>query len=142
MIPQDKLRKVAERLFEKSRKNQVLWRHYGDDCFKVVVGQGAVTVEYFSPPTDPDYVSLQVFGPGTNVPVGEWIAAKPAGEDNTAESVAGWTLLLSLFNEAKRIVTGWDAVLTDIENALSSDDVVGDEPPRSSAEPSEDDIPF
>jgi hypothetical protein len=123
MIPTDKLVSIAEKLLAKSRANQAAWGIFKgkDQGFLLTLPGALLVVQRFRPASEPDYMEMWVANEEGHR-VGEWIAEEPS--DN-------YQLLLSLYNEAERITTGWDHVLEKIETALDIEGTVG-----------EPDIPF
>jgi hypothetical protein len=134
MIPQDKIREIVKRLLEKSRSNQVNWQREpsrkmndGTTIEELVVRfpESSIAVRYWSPPTEPDYISIHVLNKG-GVKV-ETIYYGDNDED--------WPLASDLFREAERFVLGWDKVLTDIESAIGREGPIGLPPERTSKDP-------
>jgi hypothetical protein len=82
-------------------------------------------VRYWSPPTEPDYISLNVRNKG-GVKV-ETINYNDDDED--------WPLVSDLFREAQRFVLGTDKILTDIERAIEREGPIGLPPERTSTDP-------
>jgi hypothetical protein len=86
-----------------------------------------VTIGYYSPDTEPDqYVARLYNDKGDLV---KTLASHEGHED--------WALFSALYDEAHRVVTGWDRALNDAEKALEAPGDVGE--PQALTD---DDIPF
>jgi len=72
-------------------------------------------LEYESPPSDPDRLSLLMCRPDDSV----------VGALTATDEEENWELLSELETEASRIALGWDDVLTDITSALEAETPVG-----------------
>jgi len=121
MISQEKLRQLVERLLTKSRANQVNWRPengFGKTTsFVLELPRSRVVVEYVSPTTQADLIRVRVANKDGNA-VAEWSAD---------EDAADWPLAQSLFTEANRVVLHGDEILKEVETAIESMDVIGEE---------------
>jgi hypothetical protein len=120
MIDLDKLRDIAKRLLERSRKNDVHWQevereHRGATGYEVQLPSSMIRVEHRSPETEPDNILVIVCGQR-----GEIIASLDADA-----STPDWPLLNDLYAEAHRYVTGWDRILKDIDEAIQKPGKIG-----------------
>jgi len=114
-----KAREILVRLLEKTRANQVNWlsdpdasHSDGSRSFYVSLPQSFVVVTQ-----RPDHESYEVtFSNKEDVVVKQMIL----GQDHP-----DWDTIQSLFDEANRIVLGWDRVLEDLEKAVSSQEKIG-----------------
>ena len=131
MIPTTKLEALIKGLTDKSAKNLVTWQtakfvNERVRGFKVVLGDSALVVGFFSPPQDPDRYFVQLTS-------GD---AKVAELEAIEEQTFDWNLIKALFDEAVRVTTKWDVILERFQSKLSDDGPIGDPLPPS------DDIPF
>ncbi len=121
---EEKLRELVEGLWKKTRAREVNWKRVVETttlparpgCV-VELPQSKVIVEFFSPPTQADFIRVQFARKDGGV-VAEWLA-----EEETPD----WELALSLFKEATRSVTRWDEILQDVEMAVESAGVIGED---------------
>jgi hypothetical protein len=122
MIPVERLRPVITRLLEKSKKDEVQWTDFGTKQgipeYRVFFGEASLGIGYYSPPTEPDVVTLWVYN-ASNELVTQWIVSD--GQDD-------WGSLRELHLEAQRSATKWDQVLGSIEKALESKGPIGGVP--------------
>jgi hypothetical protein len=121
MIADEKLRKIATSLWERSQANEVEWkRHYnsrtGVDYLEVRFPKSTIRVLSVSPTTEPDFVTMQVCNEeGTLI---SQLKAEEDGDD--------WELLSGLYSEALRYATKWDEVLSDVEKAIATPGKIGE----------------
>ena|SRR5439155_12427701 len=126
--PIDHFRKILRGLLERAKKNEVNWQvsniRAARSSYLVEFPASAITVEFFSPESEPDYYVARLFNDRRN-------AVQTLGA--TESEKGDWELLSNLSTEAYRAVTGWDKAMADAEASVNSNDPVG--------KPG-DDIPF
>jgi len=132
MIEVDKIKEIGERLLEKSKSGNVNWKrgdNFTDDyqTFAVEESSLRIMLSFASPRAADDYFNFRIHY--RNNCIGSITATEN-------ELPALWLLLHSLHEDARRVVTGWDVGLAELEKALDEDRPLG----RESV--SEDDIPF
>jgi hypothetical protein len=120
MIPKEELHAIAHQLQEKTRANQAEWKIARDDLAEEEVLQlgfprSMVRLFLRSPNTEPDYAVLQLCNAK-----GERVAELRAEEGDS-----NWDFLRSLYEEAHRYATGWDEVLTDVQQAIRKPGKIG-----------------
>jgi hypothetical protein len=132
MIPDDKLIQLLSQLLVRSRKDEV---HWGVDplppkfpgssmSFRVDVGTSAISIHFVRPPSDADFFLVRISNTAGFV-----VATKRVPVDAEGENEKMWlTLLQELYCEAERLATGWDKVLSELEQAVTSPSPVGDVP--------------
>lgn len=117
MIPQSKMLEILEHLLKRTKANEVNWQPSGVDditytvnfphSFVSITTQDDRTFEAnfykSSPESDVIIGRLRTTGPGTH----------------------HWDLLPELYREAGRAATGWDQVLTEIEEAVGHQGKIG-----------------
>jgi hypothetical protein len=143
MIPEGKMREIAETLLQRTKEGRVRWKEnppFRDVLhawYLLSLGDSAIQLGYSSPSADPDtkvkYPDEVTFDveDSTGKRVGR-LYAEEVDEDQT-----NWKLLLSLVSEVRRAVTNWDKVLESVERALKAPGVIGDfpdSPPTESKE--------
>jgi hypothetical protein len=124
MFPTDKLIAVLAALLERSKRDEVRWARAGDSGFGgggafVQFPKSAIELEYHSSTHAPDLIRVYVRDEN-----GALVTTL-----DTEEHRENWDLILGLWNEALRITTGWDRTLQDIERAINSQKIVGEQPP-------------
>lgn len=120
--------KVLEGLLEKARRDEVNWTYERGEKGKPLKGSytvklpaSSIRIDFISPESDPDfYVARLLNGEGRSVKV-------VTAQEIPAEQ-AQWDLLKSLWDEAYRAISGWDKALADAQQAVASDDTIGDIP--------------
>ncbi|HET6575678.1 MAG TPA: hypothetical protein VFG68_18910 [Fimbriiglobus sp.] len=123
-IPHEWFRTNAQALLAKTRAGQVNWvkRAETEPRYEVVLPHSTITLSYTSPRVEPDFITLELFNEN-DLRVGSWSADKPDPDDGTPSP--DWVLLNALFDEVHRSVTGWDKVVSDIEQALAKPGRIG-----------------
>jgi hypothetical protein len=120
MITESDLMEIAAQLLVKSRSNEVAWQRgtkfgFTDDALVVSFPKSFLLLTYGTPETEPDFIRMELRntdGVRVATVVGE------AGDDK-------WSLLKLLRDEAFRIATGWDAVLSDVRNEVLRNGKIG-----------------
>jgi hypothetical protein len=119
MIPDKDMRDLAEMLLKRSQTNRLEWKERDvtaadwDTNFEVKLGEAWIVVSYKEDYGDSRF-ALAVFGAGGDL-VGEMVEFKSDRERDHP------SILEVLFDEASRVVTGWDQVLQNVKEALAED---------------------
>ena len=128
----DQFRMVLRTLLERAREDEVNWDD-DRDGYVVKMPSSAIKIQAVSPVSEPDYCVARLYNAK-----GDIVQTLQGDENERDES--DWQLLVALYNEAHRTVTGWDKALADAEAAVKSKKPVGDLP---AIEPlTDEDIPF
>ena len=118
MIPDSKMLDLARKLIKKTRDNQAQWNklRHEDSVRSCTIDVNGITVEseFVIPVAEPDAYGIKVFQNGE-------LAGRLFAEDETEN----WLVLKQLFEEAERVVTGWDHALIVLETALDGKGIVG-----------------
>jgi len=147
MIADEKIISIAKRLLEKSRSNEVNWqqaylvgglptfrvtRH--PDGFYVGFAESKVGIRRLSPQTEPDFIEISIYRSDNTLVKSLWVQ----------EDCPHWPIASGLYDEAERFVTGWDKVLSDLEDSLRREGKIGLQPSASTTSPSDTDqeIPY
>jgi hypothetical protein len=120
MIPDDRLREIAKQLLARTRANAVEWKVDSDNTaggafLLLVLPHSQIRILSFSPKAEPDRVVMQVCNE----------AGRRVAELRADEGDEDWELLRQLHDEAYRYATGWDKVLSDIEDAIFKSGKIG-----------------
>ena len=123
MSKQDQLRRLAQRLLNKTRAREVNWiqsdANSPDNTLELILNGSSVQVLFRSPSVEPDEVELRVNGYTAN-------GSKVAIESFTAlEGDDDWALLHDLYTESTKVVLGWDRVMNELEIAVNSGGRIG-----------------
>lgn len=124
MIPTDKLIAVLASLLERSKRDEVFWARaeqsgFGGGGVIVRFPKSAIELEYHGSTHEPDTINVYVRNENGD----------PVTTLDAKENGPNWVLVKSLWDEALRITTGWDRTLHDIERAIQSQTIVGEQPP-------------
>lgn len=92
--------------------------------YEVHLPHSRLVLTYGVPRAEPDFISLQLQN-ADGTTVDSWTVDDPESEGD-----ADWRLLRELFNAVHLVVTGWDAVLSEVEAALASQGPIGAPAPR------------
>lgn|SRR6185437_5154045 len=128
----EQLREVMRQLYKKSSQDQIKWRRVGE-AYEIALPASSIAVRFFSPEFGPDvYLGVLMNSRGEEV---LRLEAEEGGKD--------WELLRQLYDDATRVVSGWDTALADAMKALQGDNVLGGEQrAKVVSELTDDDIPF
>ena|SRR2546422_856021 len=113
MIPHNKYVNIAKGLLEKTREGKVPWNDPKGDrrFFSVSLPNSAISIDIISPPTEPDFIRLTIYGPAGGL----------AGSWEVREGDEHWELASTLYSEVYRSATGWDKAFEDVERFIASD---------------------
>src|SRR5688500_6646887 len=120
--PRAQFRNVLKSLLEKAKQDQVNWQDMHNQTYKVKLPPAAITVDFYSPETEPDFFSANLYNSSND------IVQSITTSDTKSED---WQILSQLWKEANRSITGWDKALAEAEKAVTSSGTIG-----------EPDIPF
>lgn len=138
MVSDEKFTEILRRLLAKSEAGKVRWSVTDKGSYRVdLAGDATILLSFTSPNSEPDFYTA-VLGIGKR-------AVSTLLEENAEEESETFALLRKLYNDAERSYWGWDKALKRIDEALESDEIIGDVPqntaPQKSAPPV-DDLPF
>ncbi len=127
MMNLERLKRLLERLLEKSRKNEVRWNANIDGSFSVLFpSKGSILINAGASNLSPEWASAYLVTSMNRQVLG--LTAEHTDPD--------YPLLISLYEDAQRSFEDWDSSFAEIEEMLADDGVVGE------VNSFDDDIPF
>src|SRR4051812_15925569 len=120
MIADEKIIPIIRQLLAKSRSNEVHWEeHLGEEGdpagFHVKFPRSSIVVDFITPETEQDYIEIRIYK-DANI-----LIKRISFYDDDPE----WQTAFDLYGEAERYVTGWDKVLSDLENSVNKEGKIG-----------------